>query len=149
MIKLYIFDSVADALAFEHPAPATQPATKESPEIAGGDTPESPETDKPVRRYKKRKKGSTNRDFAEHLKAKAIKERIIKKAKAKKGTKICKNCGKPGHMAKTCPDRKPEEPELTQEQIDHIKDLAAEGKSIATIVMETGLPSKVVRENMY
>ena len=36
MIKLYIFESVADALAFEHPAPQTEPKRDAIPEVTGG-----------------------------------------------------------------------------------------------------------------
>ena len=77
-----------------------------------------------------------------------FKKRILAKSKSKRTT-TCKNCGKTGHMAKTCPETKKIDAELTQEQMDFIKELSEQGKSIAEIVMETGLPSKVVKENMY
>jgi RNase P subunit RPR2 len=166
MIKIYIFESVADALAFEHPQPQTEPKREAVPEVTGGGIPESPAPEKPARHYKKRKKVNPEKE--------AFKERILGKAKSgkcgychstehrgkdcpdkpsgsRKSARVitCKNCGKSGHMAKTCPEKKPIQPELTQEQMDFIKELSEQGKSIAEIVMETGLPSKVVKENMY
>ena len=148
MIKLYIFETVADALAFEHPAPKTEPKQETLPEVAGGGINETPAPEQPPRKYRlKAKKVNEAKE--------AFKERIVSKAKARakaKGTHACGKCGKPGHNAKTCPDSAPApaKPDvLTQEQINHIKEMADQGATVAQIVMDTGLPSKVVKENMY
>jgi hypothetical protein len=147
MIKVYVFETVSDALSFEHPlAISPSPTVKPTPEVTDP-APVSHETDTatetPRRQYKrKNKKAKPEKE--------EFKERILKKAKSKVGgARNCKNCGKPGHMSKTCPELKKGEPELTQEQINHIKELSESGQTIAQIVMETGLPSKVVKENMY
>ncbi|MGH7782248.1 MAG: hypothetical protein ACREO5_00160 [Candidatus Binatia bacterium] len=151
MIKLYIFESVTDALAFEHPAPKTEPKKEILPKfVPGSGIKESPEPHQPTttsRKYQRRKKANPEKG--------KVKERILAKAKSKskaKGARTCKNCGKTGHMAKTCPEKAPLPPKpegLTREQMDFIKDLAEEGKTVAEIVMQTGLPSQVVKENMH
>jgi hypothetical protein len=55
----------------------------------------------------------------------------------KKGTKVCKNCGKPGHMAKTC-NRPPvieskteEAQKLDEDQFDALKHLQSIGDLIS------------------
>lgn len=144
MIKVYVFETVSDALAFEYPSAASPSLTvKPTPEVTDP-APVSQETateTAPPRRQYKRKVKKEKEEF---------KDRILRKAKSKVGgARNCKNCGKPGHMSKTCPVAKKDEPELTQEQINHIKELSESGQTIAQIVMDTGLPSKVVKENMY
>jgi hypothetical protein len=58
------------------------------------------------------------------------------KAKRVKGTRVCKVCGKPGHMAKTCPTARgaapiprtePKSRRLTEDQFDQLKHLQAIG----------------------
>lgn len=165
MIKLYIFESVADALAFEHPAPKSEPKNEALPDVPSSGTPDSPEAEKPARHYKRKKANPEKEAFKERILGKAKsgkcgychstehrgKDCTDKPGGSRKGarTVTCKNCGKTGHIAKTCPEKKPIQSELTQEQMNYIKELAEQGKSIAEIVIETGLPSKVVKENMY
>lgn len=153
MIKLYVFENTQDLRAYEYESdyhkerkeeiaaapilPLIHSIAKLPPNSFG------PTTEQIKRSYKKRNKASTEKE--------TVRDRTLAKAKTKStgGTRTCKNCGKPGHMSKTCPMTKKDEPELTQEQINHIKELSESGQTIAQIVMDTGLPSKVVKENMY
>lgn len=70
-------------------------------------------------------------------------------AKVRKGTKVCKICGKPGHMQKTCPDHQSKTPEealammgdrpITAAKLAQVKSMLEDEVSSSNIEAETGV----------
>lgn len=90
-------------------------------------------------------------------KAVAKKVKALRPPKRKKGVKYCRQCGKPGHMAKTCPSSKAPEKEsrnaseaidemrgagfkpISPEKLHMVKTMLANGADHEAIAAETGL----------
>jgi hypothetical protein len=89
MIKLYIFESVEDARAFDADQPHARPEARPEPEPEA----EEPEPEAEIRtprKYKKRKNA----------------KRVPAKGNARGKGPSCSNCGGRGHNAKTCTEPK-------------------------------------------
>lgn len=68
-----------------------------------------------------------------------------------KARKVCKNCGKPGHMRKTCPDMKPMDsdfmPVASKEDVLLIWDCVDDGVTdYKDINHRTGLPVRLIEQ---
>jgi hypothetical protein len=139
MIKLFIFESVEDARIFEDSAKSQSVAKVSPPPI-----PQESPADAPKRRYKKRKVNPERE---------AMKERLLEKARTRKArVLICKNCGKPGHFAKTCPEGKPAEAAveddgvLDEDMKEKVATMREEGKTSGAIAKELGVSLKTVNK---
>jgi hypothetical protein len=75
-----------------------------------------------------------------------------KKKKMKKGTRVCKKCGEPGHMQKTCPQNGAKITKLdgstatvaSSDASKRVKELLREGKKDDEISIETGTNIRAV-----
>jgi hypothetical protein len=116
MIKLFIFESVEDALAFERPKHTE--GNRALPTAPASDPNDGPKPEK--RTYKKRKPNPERVSF---------KERIIAKAKGAgkgHGTPHCKLCGGAGHRSNHCPETKTELSKKDDRAVDMLDRIADE-----------------------
>src|ERR1700722_15597122 len=104
-IKVYVFESVEDAIAFERPEDkkATLEAASVRTEIS---TEEMPAAQDRPRSLAKKEKGERKCGYCRSADHRG--KDCPKKPGTKRKVRVCSICGKPGHMAKTCPQTKPD-----------------------------------------
>lgn len=148
MIKIYTFDTVEEAIQFERQS-VVAVVTREIAAIPQVSVQASPEEDKRHPQTARKASSPSRAKATEKPKGNSakerFKERIVTKAKAA-GQRRCGNCGEAGHQARTCPKREESNADQpTEAQIEYIESMAEKGATLSQVVMETGLPEKVVK----
>ena len=116
-IKLFIFDSVEQARAFNTSEPTVRPQPN-ADDVSNGE-------EEPLHHRKKGK---------------------AKPARGDKPVRHCKKCGEPGHRSDNCPESKRPAERTDEELSEAIKGLREEGLDALHIAARLKLPLKKVKE---